>query len=515
MRSYILTASALTALVGAQTFTDCNPMEKSCPNDPAIAENFETNFKDGKDAVKGWKQTAGALEFVDAGAEFTVKKTGDAPTIQSEGYLHFGYVEVTMKAAKGAGIVSSIVLESDDLDEVDWEFIGSETSKAQMNYFGKGNTTTYDRMIKADVSNIEEMHRYALNWTADALTWIIDDAPIRTLKFEEANGGKNFPQTPCNVRIGIWAGGDSKDKGTRDWAGGPVDYSQAPFKQTVEKVKIINYSPGKEYEWTDKSGSYKSIKVIDGEGVSGGSSGSNPPETPSNSTATSTPCSEETTPSSTPPPEETPCDCDVLTVTVTGTPPPAESTEAVPPPPPETTPEVPSSTSAVQSESTSCTTSQTTDTPPESTSDVPSPPKTTSPPETSDVPPPPESSAPPETSDVPPPPQTSDSPPPPPETTPISESSSEAPPAPPMTSSSDNCTTMATTTVPPYPTTPSIVTDTNPPPSVPYPTNPTGAIPGNSPNSTSTPLPFTGAASTSAMSYLLAAAAAGIMMFAL
>ncbi|KAJ4352182.1 uncharacterized protein N0V89_007529 [Didymosphaeria variabile] len=322
---YILTASAFAAIANAQTWSQCNPMEKECDNNPAIAKTFESNFKSGEGALKGWQQTAKGAEFTDEGILFSVKKTGDAPTIQSDGYLHFGYVEVTMKAARGAGIVSSIVLESDDLDEVDWEFIGSDATHAQMNYFGKGNTTVYDRMIMADVASIEEVHRYALNWTSDALTWLIDDAPVRTLNYGDANGGKNFPQTPCNVRIGIWAGGDSKDQGTRDWAGGKVDYSQAPFNQVVEKVKITNYSPGKEYEWTDKSGSFESIKVIDGEGVSsGGSANKTEPSTTekageNGAAATSTPCTEEAT-TSTPPPEETPCDCEVETVTVTGPP---------------------------------------------------------------------------------------------------------------------------------------------------------------------------------------------------
>lgn len=256
-------AAALATLATAQTFTDCNPMEKDCPNDPAMAATFETDFKAGKDAVKGWKQTAGSLKYGANGAEFIVAKAGDAPTIQSEGFLHFGYVEVKMTAAKGQGIISSIVLQSQDLDEVDWEWIGGQEGKVQMNYFGKGNTTTFDRMIEAPVATTQtETHTYALNWTAEALTWIIDGQSVRTLKYADANGGKTFPQTPCNVRLGNWPAGDSKDKGTVEWAGGKVDYAQAPFTMTVESVKVINYSPGTEYKWTDRTGSFESIEVI-------------------------------------------------------------------------------------------------------------------------------------------------------------------------------------------------------------------------------------------------------------
>ena len=44
-----------------------------------------------------------------------------------------------MRAAPGTGIVSSAILQSDDLDEIDWEWIGGSSTKAQSNYFGKGN----------------------------------------------------------------------------------------------------------------------------------------------------------------------------------------------------------------------------------------------------------------------------------------------------------------------------------------------------------------------------------------
>ena len=37
-------------------------------------------------------------------------------------------------------------------------------------------------MIEADVANNQkEFHKYALNWTSSALTWIIDDKPIRSI----------------------------------------------------------------------------------------------------------------------------------------------------------------------------------------------------------------------------------------------------------------------------------------------------------------------------------------------
>ena len=328
-----------------------------------MPKTWDTDFTVGKDAIKGWKQTDGSLTYTSEGAEFVIAKKGDAPTIGSEAYLHFGYVEVTMKAASGQGIISSIVLESDDLDEVDWEWIGGVDSKVQMNYFGKGNTTTYDRVKVADVANNQnDFHTYALNWTAESLTWLIDGIPMRTLNYADANGGKNYPQTPCNVRLGNWPGGDSENKGTRDWAGGVVDYTKAPFTMTVKSVKVINYSPGTEYKYTDMSGDFKSIEVI-GAGNAAGAS-QNSVVIASSATATAVPLASDVNaptasgevgqgngstqstavpvsggesnfsyPSSgsvpqtsaaaaSPPINETPSTCGIATVTVTGAPPP-------------------------------------------------------------------------------------------------------------------------------------------------------------------------------------------------
>ncbi|KAF2107705.1 concanavalin A-like lectin/glucanase domain-containing protein [Lophiotrema nucula] len=369
--------SAYAALAAAQTFTECNPTNKTCPNNPAMPKNFETDFKQGAAAVKGWKQTAGTLGYEADGAKFTINKQGEAPTIQSEGYVFFGYIEAKVKSAAGQGIISSIVLQSEDLDEVDWEFIGGVNTKVQMNYFGKGNTTTYDRMIEGAVTGNSqtETHTYALNWTSSALTWIIDGTPVRTLNYADAVGGKNFPQTPVTVRIGVWAGGDpTNEPGVIEWAGGKTDYTKAPFSMTLDSVKVINYNPGTEYKWTDQTGSFESIEVV-GKGDDNGApvnsqiltpsatasasngglgSGINVPtnsggEFHEQPTATggashTTPCSEgETMPSTTAAPVASsaapvpssaavpvngtaPCSCGIATVTVTeGAPPPAQT----------------------------------------------------------------------------------------------------------------------------------------------------------------------------------------------
>jgi beta-glucanase (GH16 family) len=149
------------------------------------------------------------------GASFTVSKQGDAPLIQSDWYIMFGHVEFVIKAAPGVGIVSSAVLQSDDLDEIDWEWLGGNNEYVQTNYFGKGNTATYNRAAThANSGNHDSFHTYTIDWTSSHVVWQIDGETVRVLTPESAESNQ-YPQTPMMVKVGVWAGGDpNNNEGT-------------------------------------------------------------------------------------------------------------------------------------------------------------------------------------------------------------------------------------------------------------------------------------------------------------
>lgn len=140
------------------------------------------------------------------GAEFTFAKRYDAPTMSTNFSFFFGRVEYVVKAAAGTGIVSSMVLLSDDLDEIDWEFRGGVTDSVQTNYFGKGYTGTYNRSSTPSVTSPQtSFHTYAVDWSPDALVWFIDGKAVRTLKAADADGnGSQYPQTPMKVSLSLW-----------------------------------------------------------------------------------------------------------------------------------------------------------------------------------------------------------------------------------------------------------------------------------------------------------------------
>lgn len=200
------------------------------------------------------------------GVAFTVTQGGDAPQLASLFYIMFGRVEITMKAAPGAGIVSSLVLESDTLDEVDIEWLGANPDEMQSNYFGKGQTTTYNRgQFHAVKGTQAQWIKYTIDWTKDRIIWMAGDTVVRELKQSEA-ATNQYPQTPMRIKFGSWAGGDPNRNapGTVAWARGPTDYSKGPFSMMVKSVSITDYSTGKEYRYKDTSGSWQSIESVGG-----------------------------------------------------------------------------------------------------------------------------------------------------------------------------------------------------------------------------------------------------------
>ncbi|KAJ4335336.1 transglycosylase [Ascochyta clinopodiicola] len=254
----------------AQTTTSCNPTEKTCPNDAGLSSSTYTHdFTTSGADDDAWNVTAGSITYTSSGAEFTINKAGDAPTIQSKWHIFFGRVSFFVKAASGTGIVSSAILESSDLDEIDWEWLGGTTytSTCETNYFGRKSSGEYDRATWVDASAVQTTtHNYTISWTANATIWLIDEVAVRTVLYADAKSGTNYPQTPMNIRIGTWAGGDSSNsEGTIEWAGGATDYANAPYTMYLEKIEVVNDNPGASYSYGDKTGDWTSIKVNDAE----------------------------------------------------------------------------------------------------------------------------------------------------------------------------------------------------------------------------------------------------------
>ncbi|KAM3503989.1 hypothetical protein MY10362_003857 [Beauveria mimosiformis] len=269
MFSKIAVALAAVSLVSAQTSTECNPLKTTCKPDPAFGKNgANCDFTAG--ACNGFHVMAGkAVTYDSRGAIVAMDAPGQAPTLRSDNYLFFGRVDVELQAAPGKGIVTSVVLLSDDLDEIDFETVGFDNKQIQSNYFSKGDDSVFDRGGNHAVDNpLGAIHKYTFEWTPDKIDWIINGAVVRTLT--RAAVGDAFPQSPMQVKLGAWvAGYEGGRPGTIEWSGGIADFSNGPATAIYKSVKVVDYAGGssatdkdvKEYVYGDHSGSAKSIKI--------------------------------------------------------------------------------------------------------------------------------------------------------------------------------------------------------------------------------------------------------------
>lgn len=210
-----------------QTYTSCDPLNSTCPADPALGTTYNVTFDASMTQLDAslWNVTAGTqlIEFSENGTDLVISKSGQSVTAETTFYIFWGTVEVIMQAASGQGIISTFDMLSDDLDEIDLEIMGGNHSFVETNWYGQGNQSQRNSIYYPVDGPQDGMHNYTFDWNQSQLQWIIDGNVVRTLPY--ASPGL-YPQTPSRMRFGIWAGGDaSEPEGVIAWAGGPVNWN--------------------------------------------------------------------------------------------------------------------------------------------------------------------------------------------------------------------------------------------------------------------------------------------------
>lgn len=111
------TCDATGTFDGTVTFCD----------DPALGTTYNHDFTQGpSDKFNDIDPWGGKnIKYDGDGMHLPCTKTGDYPTKLSSFYIFYGKVEVVMKAAPGAGIISTLVFQSDVRDEID--LVGSHS----------------------------------------------------------------------------------------------------------------------------------------------------------------------------------------------------------------------------------------------------------------------------------------------------------------------------------------------------------------------------------------------------
>jgi len=121
-------------------------LHPGCPPVPAIGTTTTISF-DSDHSLGLFTEITGLVSFApgSTGLILSIAKGNDTPTIQLSKYIFSGRVDVVMRAALGASIVTSFAMQPGTLDEIAFELVGVDGSQTQTNYFSKGCNHTYDR----------------------------------------------------------------------------------------------------------------------------------------------------------------------------------------------------------------------------------------------------------------------------------------------------------------------------------------------------------------------------------
>ncbi|KAK2595405.1 hypothetical protein QQS21_006879 [Conoideocrella luteorostrata] len=251
-----------------------------CPPDPAFAGKASFDFSSSSwdnGLLDFWSVDNGTaddrkrLDFdTDGRGVATVMwKTGDAPTLVSKKYLLFGRVSVTLRAAEGAGLITAVVLKSDSGDEIDWELLGAYNNQAQTNYFYDGQAlfNTYNTTYELSTSSFDAPQTYSIEWTDQFLSFSINST-IRKVWYVGQIPADKWPQTPMQVKLGVWSVSNSSDRGEIEWAGGVPDWNAGPYKGYFTTVEIEDYM-GKcnstdgyvEYQYDERTVGWQNIRI--------------------------------------------------------------------------------------------------------------------------------------------------------------------------------------------------------------------------------------------------------------
>lgn len=120
---------------------------------------------------------------------------GEYRTVQTFGY---GMYDVSMKAIKNDGVVTSFFTytgpgDGTVWDEIDIEFLGKDTTKVQFNYFTNG-VGGHEYLYSLGFDASEGFHQYGFLWLPDSITWYVDGNAVYTAT-------DNIPSTPGKIMM--------------------------------------------------------------------------------------------------------------------------------------------------------------------------------------------------------------------------------------------------------------------------------------------------------------------------
>ena len=217
------------------------------------ADAFQLDFKKGMpqgfEASDGWTNGdpfnvnwhKSNVTFNQGNLQLVIDKEKKADKIpysggefRSKAFYGYGRYEVSMKAIKNDGTVSSFFTytgpsDQNPWDEIDIEILGKDTTKVQFNYFrdGKGG---HEYMYDLGFDASEAFHSYAFEWHKDKIIWYVDGKEVFRRE------GATLPCTKGKIMMNAWCG-----KGVDTWLK-PFNDENLPLTAEYQWVKYTPFA---------------------------------------------------------------------------------------------------------------------------------------------------------------------------------------------------------------------------------------------------------------------------------
>jgi len=160
--------------------------------------------------------------------------------VTKKSYL-YGSFEISMKPIKGDGIISAFFLHRNDpWQEIDIEFLGSDTKKVLLNvYFNPGFEKTKLNygvrgtpiLIDLGFDTSEEFHTYKIEWEHHEIRWYVDN---KIIHFRKIWSPTPIPNLPLNLYVNAWITNSEA-------LAGKFNNEILPKKMTVKSINIFEF----------------------------------------------------------------------------------------------------------------------------------------------------------------------------------------------------------------------------------------------------------------------------------
>lgn len=177
--------------------------------------------------VQGCEWRAEAVSAKDKSVVLTLSDKGGKVSkiscgeLQSTAKFGYGTFTASLRAAAGSGLNTGFFTYtgppqgSPAHDEIDFEFLGKDTTKVQLNYYINGKSQgAYLADLGFDAS--KDFHEYAYVWQPDKIRWYIDKKLVH-----ETADGVPIPTHPGKIHLTLWSGTPA----VNGWLG-PFEYKQ-------------------------------------------------------------------------------------------------------------------------------------------------------------------------------------------------------------------------------------------------------------------------------------------------